>query len=182
MELENATWGNQLYANLGLARDLSARVGLETELMSSFTTADLGDPSVTPFETAKAVIKSESFGLLDEVAEVIVDHPELLKVRVEGHTDTRGSAAYNKGLSQARAESVVDYLTDRGVAPERLEAVGYGEDRPLVKERSEIDRAQNRRVESYVVERAGQTEVGVIERKLPPLGLPQNGPTLGTMR
>ena len=54
------------------------------------------------FETGKTTIKSESFGLLDEVAQILIDHPELLKIRIEGHTDSRGSESTNQRLSEGR--------------------------------------------------------------------------------
>lgn len=104
------------------------------------------------FETGKAVIKAESFGLLDEVAEILRDHPEIKRLRIEGHTDSRGNDKDNLKLSQARAESVRTYLAGKGVVEGRLTAVGYGETRPLVKEKSEADRAKNRRVDFFVVD------------------------------
>lgn len=104
------------------------------------------------FETGKAVIKAESFALLDEVAEVLRDHPELAKIRIEGHTDSRGKDKDNQKLSQSRAESVRTYLASKGVDASRLSAVGYGESKPLVAEKSEADRAKNRRVDFFVVE------------------------------
>ena len=76
------------------------------------------------FETAKAVIKAESFGLLNEVAATVVTNPELGRVEVAGHTDSRGSDAYNQTLSQARAEAVRVYMIEQGVPPEQLSAVG----------------------------------------------------------
>lgn len=104
------------------------------------------------FETGKAVIKAESFALLDEVAEVLRDHPELAKIRIEGHTDSRGKDKDNQKLSQSRAESVLAYLASKGVDAGRLTASGYGESKPLVVEKSEADRAKNRRVDFFVVE------------------------------
>lgn len=104
------------------------------------------------FETGKAVIKAESFALLDEVAEVLRDHPELAKIRIEGHTDSRGKDKDNLLLSQSRAESVRAYLTGKGVDVSRLVAVGFGESKPLVAEKSEADRAKNRRVDFFVVQ------------------------------
>ncbi len=118
------------------------------------------------FETGKTVIKPESFGLLDEVAEVLRDHPELTKVRIEGNTDSRGSATDNQKLSQGRAEAVRDYLASKGVAAGRLEAIGYGESKPLVKEKTKDDQAKNRRVDFVVAERsdgAVQAPVKLIE-------------------
>src|SRR5689334_8461725 len=74
------------------------------------------------FETGKAEILPESFGLLDEVAQVFVDNPQIELVQVEGHTDSTGSAQINKKLSQARAESVLKYLAGKGVAKKRMVA------------------------------------------------------------
>lgn len=106
------------------------------------------------FNTAKATIKPVSFELLDEVAETLIDHPELTKVRIEGHTDSRGSAAYNLDLSKRRAASVRQYLISKGVEAERLESEGYGETRPLNPENNERAWAVNRRVDFYVLERS----------------------------
>lgn len=106
------------------------------------------------FETAKAVIKAESHSLLDEVAEVLVAHPELTKIRIEGHTDSRGGAAYNLQLSQDRAASVMAYLVDKGVEADRLDSAGFGESKPLVKGENEAAWEKNRRVDFFVVERA----------------------------
>jgi outer membrane protein OmpA-like peptidoglycan-associated protein len=107
---------------------------------------------VVQFEYNKAVIQKRSFKLLDDVARVIVAHPELEHIRVEGHTDDRGNDAYNKKLSQARAESVQRYLTEHGVAAGRLEAVGYGEEKPLGDNTTEAGRTQNRRVEFRILD------------------------------
>jgi outer membrane protein OmpA-like peptidoglycan-associated protein len=107
------------------------------------------------FETNKAVIKPESFGLLDEIATILAEHPELTRVRVEGNTDSRGDNAANKTLSQARAESVVAYFVGKGIAATRLEAIGHGEEKPLVKnEKTDADRAKNRRVDFFIVARS----------------------------
>jgi outer membrane protein OmpA-like peptidoglycan-associated protein len=106
------------------------------------------------FETNKAVIKAESHALLDEVAETLVAHPELTLVRIEGHTDSRGPSDYNKKLSQQRAEAVRDYLIAAGVEPNRLSAVGYGEDDPLRTEETEEAWNINRRVDLFVEERS----------------------------
>ena len=73
-------------------------------------------------------------------------------MRIEGHTDTRGSRWYNKRLSQARANAVREYLIQHGIDPKRLVAVGYGEERPVVfPERTEEDYQKNRRVEFYIL-------------------------------
>jgi outer membrane protein OmpA-like peptidoglycan-associated protein len=103
------------------------------------------------FEYDKAVIKSESFDLLNEVASVLLAYPQIRKLRVEGHTDNRGGDAYNFALSNDRAESVMQYLIGQGVAPGRLNAVGYGERRPLDPRENEEAWALNRRVE-FIIE------------------------------
>ena len=92
--------------------------------------------------------------MLDEVADIVKAHPELTRVAIEGHTDSRGDNAANKRLSQARAEAVMRYLVDKGVAADRLEARGFGEEKPLVKETADADRARNRRVDFRVAARS----------------------------
>ena len=108
------------------------------------------------FETAKAVIKTESHGLLDEVAQLLLLHPEILVVRIEGHTDSRGNANYNRRLSQSRADAVRSYLVSQGVEEKRLRSIGYGEDKPLDKRNNQAAWTKNRRVDFFVEERAGQ--------------------------
>ena len=105
------------------------------------------------FEFNKAVIKHESYSLLDEVAMVILDHPEIKAIEVAGHTDADGNDAYNLKLSQARAESVRNYLAAAGVAMDRLEAHGYGETVPIDSNQSETGKANNRRVEFVILGR-----------------------------
>jgi OOP family OmpA-OmpF porin len=106
------------------------------------------------FEVNKAVIKPESYGLLDDVAGILIAHPELTKIRIEGHTDSDGSDASNMDLSQRRAEAVVAYLVDKEVERERLDAVGFGESKPLVPNSNNTNKAKNRRVELHVAERS----------------------------
>lgn len=105
------------------------------------------------FETNRDVIKAESHSLLDEVAQLLRDHPELSRIRIEGHTDSRGDAAYNKDLSQRRAEAVRTYLIDKGVDADRMVAEGFGEEKPLRKEETPEAWSVNRRVDFFVVER-----------------------------
>lgn len=106
------------------------------------------------FETNKAIIKAMSFAMLDEIAQIMVNHPELLKVKVEGHTDSRGNDAYNKDLSARRAAAVVEYLASKGVARERLASEGFGEERPLDTANNAAAWEKNRRVDFFVLERA----------------------------
>lgn len=99
------------------------------------------------FDSGKATIQSKSFGLLDQVATVLLSHRELKKVRVEGHTDDAGPDDKNLALSQARADAVRAYLVEKGIAAERLEATGYGETRPAEQSTGGKAREANRRVE-----------------------------------
>lgn len=106
------------------------------------------------FATDSAEILPESHALLSEIADVILRHPELLKIEIQGHTDNRGGAQHNQDLSQRRAEAVRDWLVRAGVDPNRLEARGYGQTRPLVPNITAANRARNRRVQFVILERA----------------------------
>jgi len=101
------------------------------------------------FDFDSARVQERSHAVLDNVAAVINAHPEIPLVRVEGHTDSRGRAEYNMGLSKRRAASVVRYLVREGnVSPDRLVSEGYGETQPLVPNATtEEEMAKNRRVE-----------------------------------
>jgi outer membrane protein OmpA-like peptidoglycan-associated protein len=106
------------------------------------------------FDFNKATIKPESDSLLTEVAKVMTDHPEIKRVRVEGHTDNKGGAAYNIKLSQQRADSVIKWLSSHGIAAERLVAKGMGLASPIVANDTEANRALNRRVEFHIEDQA----------------------------
>jgi OOP family OmpA-OmpF porin len=106
------------------------------------------------FDTGKDTIKKDSFALLDQVAALLLQHPEMKRVRVEGHTDNVGGAAYNKDLSARRAAAVVRYLVAKGVAPSRLAAAGYGFEQPIASNKTALGRAKNRRVAFTILEEA----------------------------
>jgi outer membrane protein OmpA-like peptidoglycan-associated protein len=103
------------------------------------------------FDTAKDTIKRPSFQVLDQVAKLVLEHPELKKIRVEGHTDNVGAASYNKELSERRAASVVRYLSEKGVPRARLTPAGYGFEQPVASNATALGRAKNRRVEFRIV-------------------------------
>ena len=98
------------------------------------------------FETAKADLTPGAREVLDRVAVSLAAYPEI-RVEVAGHTDSKGSRAYNVKLSQKRAEAVRDYLAGKGIAADRMVAKGYGPDKPLATNDTEEGRAQNRRTE-----------------------------------
>ena len=108
------------------------------------------------FEFNKAIIKSESFPILDAVAATLGGNPDIKIVEIQGHTDERGNDDYNLRLSQGRAKAVVDYMIDRGVEADRLTSQGYGETQPLDTKSNEQAWAKNRRVEFLIVKRANE--------------------------
>lgn len=98
------------------------------------------------FELGAATLKEESFPTLDEIYDMLNDNPEM-QIIINGHTDSQGSASYNKTLSTNRAESVKAYFVGKGIAAERLEAFGKGEEEPIADNSTQLGRAANRRVE-----------------------------------
>jgi outer membrane protein OmpA-like peptidoglycan-associated protein len=104
------------------------------------------------FDVGQATIKPESRSLLDEIASVMKQHPEIKSVVIEGHTDASGSAAVNRRLSQARADSVLNALVERGVEKARLAAKGFGPSRPIASNDTPEGREANRRVEISIAQ------------------------------
>ena len=74
-----------------------------------------------------------------------------MKIEIGGHTDSKGSAEYNKKLSNDRAQSVVNYLIENGISASRLTYIGYGKDQPVATNETEEGRQENRRVEFKVI-------------------------------
>jgi outer membrane protein OmpA-like peptidoglycan-associated protein len=104
------------------------------------------------FETGSAEIQVRSYSLLDDVAALLEEHPEILKLRIEGHTDSQGGTRMNQDLSEQRAASIKTALVARGIDADRLIPQGFGESRPVASNASPAGRALNRRVEMIVVE------------------------------
>jgi outer membrane protein OmpA-like peptidoglycan-associated protein len=105
------------------------------------------------FDTGKATIQASSNQLLDDVADILKENADIKKIRVEGHTDKVGNAASNRKLSDERAKAVVAYLVAKGVAANRMEAIGYGPDKPVDPASTPEAYEKNRRVEFFIVER-----------------------------
>ncbi len=104
------------------------------------------------FELNKSEIRDISRPTLDKAAAYLRKHPQITKLRIEGHTCDLASDQYNQALSERRAQSVVDYLVGQGVEPSRLHAMGYGEKYPAVPNTDEPHREQNRRVQFFIEE------------------------------
>ncbi len=99
------------------------------------------------FDFDSAVVKKGFMTELNKLKEVFDSEPDL-KVSIDGHTDSRGSEAYNQKLSERRAQAVINYLVDKvGIGAERLNAIGYGEIKPGYTNDTDQGRAKNRRVE-----------------------------------
>ncbi|RAV29304.1 OmpA family protein [Sinomicrobium soli] len=102
------------------------------------------------FATNKYNINSESSNTLNKLAGIFKEYPNTL-ILVEGHTDNTGSAEYNMGLSQRRAESVTSYLSGQGISSGRFTTKWYGEEQPKYDNGTVEGRAKNRRVEIAIV-------------------------------
>lgn len=117
--------------------------------------AEVGAKSVLRnifFDTGKALLKKESISELNRIVDLLTRNTRL-RVQINGHTDSFGDDSTNKVLSLKRAQAVVDYLIVKGIDTSRLQAVGYGEERPLVSnDDEEGGREINRRTEIEVVE------------------------------
>ncbi|AKF06649.1 OmpA family protein [Sandaracinus amylolyticus] len=110
------------------------------------------------FDFQRARVKHSAQPVLAAIVELYRQHPEWMRVRVEGHADTRGDAEYNQELSERRAEHVRDELVELGMPSEIIEVVGYGTQRPRDTRDTEEAHARNRRVEFVVVARSGPPE------------------------
>jgi hypothetical protein len=128
------------------------------------------------FDTAKATIKTESYPVLDDVVDVLNKNSHVTLVEIQGHTDHRGSNAYNLRLSQRRANSTMNYLISKGVSSTRLIAKGYGESAPIAPNSTPEGMSQNRRTEFVILSQGDTsglapttvtTDVPVIENSVP---------------
>jgi outer membrane protein OmpA-like peptidoglycan-associated protein len=105
------------------------------------------------FEKNQDVIQAESEPILRAVAGILSGHPDLTMVRIEGHTDSQGSAVRNTLLSEKRAQAVRRWLMEKGgIAGARLEARGYGPTQPVAPNKTAAGRSKNRRVEFRIVD------------------------------
>jgi len=102
------------------------------------------------FDTGKATIKPESVSVMVDIIQILNEYPNA-KFTVEGHTDSVGSSQSNQKLSEARANSVLNFLIDEGISSSRLNAIGFGEEKPIASNATRAGRQQNRRVEINLI-------------------------------
>jgi outer membrane protein OmpA-like peptidoglycan-associated protein len=115
-------------------------VKIRDQIRFRFNSADL-DPASDP--------------ILAAVAQILAEHKDITHVRIEGHTDNVGGAAYNLALSQRRAASVLKWLVSHGIEKKRLESHGYGLTKPIDVNTTDDGRRSNRRVEFHITEGPG---------------------------
>jgi OOP family OmpA-OmpF porin len=113
------------------------------------------------FDTGKAIIRASSRPVLDDAIKVLAAHPDT-RIQISGHTDSRGDHDFNVDLSKRRAESVKNYLTEKGIDPNRIETVGYGPDQPIDTNDTKTGRSHNRRIEFKILtaEQPGTGQTG----------------------
>jgi len=124
----------------------------------------LTDSSITigekvQFATGSSQILPVSFGLLNEVAKVLADNSQIELLQIDGHTDSTGTAAVNRKLSQQRAEAVMTYLASKGVAAGRMKAKGFGPDKPIADNATDEGKEKNRRVEFNILKQGPKKTV-----------------------
>lgn len=123
-----------------------AGTGVTVEQNPNTGNIDLVMPGNITFAFDDATLSSSFKPTLDKLASTMNQYNKTT-VNIAGHTDSRGSASYNMGLSRDRAYSVANYLTARGVSSNRINVVAYGESRPVADNSTDYGRQQNRRVE-----------------------------------
>lgn len=102
------------------------------------------------YDFDKSTLRAESTSELDKLLKLLSENPNI-KIEILSHTDDKGTDIYNQNLSQARAQSVVDYLISKGINKERLIAKGYGETNPIISNDTEEGRQLNRRTEFKIL-------------------------------
>ena len=125
-------------------RQATQGTGIEVERRGNDIVLNMPD-NIT-FDTASAQLKPQAYTPLGNLATTLSRFNDT-RITIAGHTDSKGSADANQRLSERRAYSVRNYLIDQGVGAHRMQAIGYGENRPIANNDSEYGRSKNRRVE-----------------------------------
>jgi OOP family OmpA-OmpF porin len=114
------------------------------------------------FEFDKSRVLPESYPEIEKVVDIIKSRPEVTHVSIEGHTDSKGSDEYNQGLSERRANSVMEELIKRGIPASKLTAMGLGESMPVATNETKEGRALNRRIE-FRLQISPDAKINVVE-------------------
>ena len=141
-----ATHTVEIQADKATVQDISM---IETK--AQIKEGEISFDGVILFRRGSSIIDESSFSLLHDIGDILKDFPEIQLVRVEGHTDSDGDARRNKRLSQQRSQAVCDFLIDYGIEAKRMNAKGYGEERPLYTNDTKEKKQKNRRVEFHIV-------------------------------
>jgi outer membrane protein OmpA-like peptidoglycan-associated protein len=101
------------------------------------------------FTTGKLTFTPDGLKVIEKIARLIEDHP-VPAIEIGGHTDSMGSAAFNKRIGQKRAEAIKSFVLEKTkIKAERIKTIGYGETRPIASNRTEEGRLKNRRIEIF---------------------------------
>lgn len=163
---KGAAWGAGIGAVLGgsagavigkkmdkQAAELAEIEGAQVEKVNDGQAIKVTFESGILFATNSSTLNPASRASLNQFAESLLNNPDT-DVQIYGHTDSTGSDAINNPLSQRRAESVYNYLVSKGVSGLRMAAEGFGSSQPVADNNTVEGRAQNRRVEVYILPNA----------------------------
>jgi outer membrane protein OmpA-like peptidoglycan-associated protein len=134
----------------GLTNRLSAALSQVADTQESARGFIINLPDIL-FDLNQATLKPEAKVVIAKLAGILLIMPEL-NLRVEGHTDATGGAEYNQELSERRAASVLEFISEQGIRTGRMQSVGYGEERPVADNETQEGRRKNRRVEIVISE------------------------------
>ncbi len=123
---------------------------IKAELNSIHTDEVLFITDKINFKTGSARILPSSYPELDKI--LVLLNKRNIDIRIEGHTDSQGTAAFNQTLSVKRAKSIKGYFIKKGIRPDRLVVSGFGKSKPITSNRTAAGRAMNRRVEFIIID------------------------------
>ena len=139
------------------AKELAEIEGAQVEKINEGEAIKVTFESGILFATNSSTLNEASREALDKFAESLKNNPDT-DIKIYGHTDSTGNDAINNPLSERRAESVYNYLLSKGISGTRMEAKGFGSTQPIADNSTATGRAQNRRVEVYILPNAKMIE------------------------
>jgi outer membrane protein OmpA-like peptidoglycan-associated protein len=142
-------WEGYLTASETVVITAGTSTTLDFSLSPALTSGQVLSFANIYFDSGSSNIKSSSYGVLDEIVALLRANPDV-RVEIVGHTDSDGSESSNQTLSEQRAQSVANYLTQKGIPAASLSTSGMGETSPVVSNTTAEGKAQNRRIEFRV--------------------------------